>query len=258
MPARSRRCIAQRFAPFPPAHHCTGQTPAFPPMPRRCTSDVASLLATRAYERCLELGGGDRAVGLGCTAALRSVPMKRGDHRCFVAVRTAHGVYSLALTLAKACTPCTSLALAPHLPNVALAPQPCRPRRRLASTSLPPSAPPPLPCLSAPLVPFESPPMKWRLKSPGPRLQPLCPPPPPISLNDSPPSAAAPIGSPPCPFVHPLLPSQPSSPPSAGGPHPLARGRRRLPCRPRHPRPRLRTRAANAVWRRRVLAAGGG
>jgi hypothetical protein len=62
---------------------------------------VASLLATRAYERSLALGGGERAVGLGCTAALRSVPMKRGDHRCYIAVRTAKGVHSLALTLAK-------------------------------------------------------------------------------------------------------------------------------------------------------------
>jgi len=68
---------------------------------RRCTAQVAAQLAQRAYERSVELGGGECAVGLGCTAALRSVPMRRGSHRCFISVRTARGVHSLTLTLAK-------------------------------------------------------------------------------------------------------------------------------------------------------------
>eukprot|EP00962_Isochrysis_galbana_P000762 scaffold215_cov137-Isochrysis_galbana.AAC.3 len=51
--------------------------------------------------------------------------------------------------------------------------------------------------------------MKWRLKSPGPRLQPLCPPPPPISLNDSPPSAALQSPPPPAPLcTHCFPPSR--------------------------------------------------
>ena len=40
-------------------------------------------------------------MGLGCTASLRSEPMRRGAHRCFVAVRTPAGTHELALTLAK-------------------------------------------------------------------------------------------------------------------------------------------------------------
>jgi hypothetical protein len=84
-----------------------------------CSADVAHDLAAAAYERALLLakrehasdsegddGGGTSSrqraiVGLGCTAALRSVPMNRGEHRCYVAVRTAQGTQELALTLTK-------------------------------------------------------------------------------------------------------------------------------------------------------------
>ena len=41
-------------------------------------------------------------MGLGCTAALRSDPPKRGEHRCFLALHSAVGVWELELTLNKA------------------------------------------------------------------------------------------------------------------------------------------------------------
>jgi hypothetical protein len=84
-----------------------------------CSAEVAHDLAAAAYQRALLLakkehasdsdvydGGGTSSrqhaiVGLGCTAALRSVPMNRGEHRCYVAVRTARGTRELALTLTK-------------------------------------------------------------------------------------------------------------------------------------------------------------
>jgi hypothetical protein len=72
-----------------------------------CSPQVASDLAAAAFERALKLtaseGGaqGLPIVGMGCTAALRSEPMKRGRHRAFIAVRTATGTHELALTLAK-------------------------------------------------------------------------------------------------------------------------------------------------------------
>ena len=73
------------------------------------SADVARRLARQAFLRAQELSGtaaaggtaGGRCLGLGCTAALRSEPMKRGAHRCFVAVRTSEGTHELALTLAK-------------------------------------------------------------------------------------------------------------------------------------------------------------
>lgn len=68
-----------------------------------CSAAVANDLATAAYERARTLRNANDgpAVGVGCTAALRSEPMKRGAHRCFVAVRTDGGTHQLALTLAK-------------------------------------------------------------------------------------------------------------------------------------------------------------
>ena len=79
-----------------------------------CGPEVARDLADAAFSRACALceaevaeEGTERAeatdacMGLGCTAALRSEPMKRGEHRCFVAVRTAAGVHELSLTLAK-------------------------------------------------------------------------------------------------------------------------------------------------------------
>ena len=68
-----------------------------------CSATVARDLATAAYERARTLrdAGAGPAVGVGCTAALRSEPMKRGMHRCFVAVHTDRGTYELTLNLAK-------------------------------------------------------------------------------------------------------------------------------------------------------------
>jgi hypothetical protein len=85
-----------------------------------CSAEVAHDLAAAAFERAQLLeareyaeeyaapedGGGTSSrkrpvIGLGCTAALRSEPMKRGEHRCFVAVRTSSGTHELSLTLAK-------------------------------------------------------------------------------------------------------------------------------------------------------------
>ena len=66
-----------------------------------CSSAVAHDLAAAAFERARTLREAGPPVGVGCTAALRSEPMKRGAHRCFVAVRTESGTHELALTLAQ-------------------------------------------------------------------------------------------------------------------------------------------------------------
>lgn len=67
-----------------------------------CSSGVAHDLAAAAFERAKALRETDGpAFGVGCTAALRSEPMKRGHHRCFVAVRTSGGTHEVTLTLAK-------------------------------------------------------------------------------------------------------------------------------------------------------------
>jgi nicotinamide mononucleotide (NMN) deamidase PncC len=66
---------------------------------------VAREMSEAAFERARELMKDcaieEAAVGLGCTAALRSEPEKRGEHRCYIAVRTQAGLHELALTLAK-------------------------------------------------------------------------------------------------------------------------------------------------------------
>jgi len=74
------------------------------------SADVARQLARQAFLRAQELSGtaaaegtgGGRCLGLGCTAALRSDPPKRGEHRCFLALHSAVGVWELELTLNKA------------------------------------------------------------------------------------------------------------------------------------------------------------
>ena len=75
------------------------------------SADVARQLARQAFLRAQELSGtaaandgtgGGRCLGLGCTAALRSDPVKRGEHRCFLALHSALGVWELELTLNKA------------------------------------------------------------------------------------------------------------------------------------------------------------
>eukprot|EP00965_Chrysotila_dentata_P057848 1917966-Pleurochrysis_carterae.AAC.6 len=60
-------------------------------------------MAAKAFERAVQLSSApsEQCVGLGCTAALRSGQPKRGEHRCFVAVQTVHGVHTSELRLAK-------------------------------------------------------------------------------------------------------------------------------------------------------------
>ena len=74
---------------------------------RCCVPEVARQMAVAAYTRALQLR--DRTeeskqqpcVGLGCTAALRSLKGRRGEHRCYIAICTQHGVHELSLLLAK-------------------------------------------------------------------------------------------------------------------------------------------------------------
>ncbi len=66
-----------------------------------CSAATGRELATRAYERAGWLAPGAAVVGVGCTASLATDRPKRGDHRVHVAVRTAAGLKSYALTLAK-------------------------------------------------------------------------------------------------------------------------------------------------------------
>ena len=70
-----------------------------------CSSDVARDLAEAAFIQAKKLSGesikANQCIGLGCTASIRSDPMRRGDHRCHVAVRTATGIHELELCLAK-------------------------------------------------------------------------------------------------------------------------------------------------------------
>ena len=76
---------------------------------RFCDAQVARDLADAAFTRARTLNKADSeavapstsCVGLGCTAALRSEPIKRGKHRAFIAVRTSSGTHEFELTLAK-------------------------------------------------------------------------------------------------------------------------------------------------------------
>ena len=70
---------------------------------RYCVPDVARSLALAAYERAQELSSEEGApcMGVGCTAALRSTPERRGQHRCYIAVATDEGVHELELMLTK-------------------------------------------------------------------------------------------------------------------------------------------------------------
>lgn len=72
---------------------------------RFCSADVARRLAAAAYRRALALhrppSPATPTFGLGCTAALRSEPMRRGTHRAFIAVHTSEGVHELSIVLAK-------------------------------------------------------------------------------------------------------------------------------------------------------------
>ncbi|MGL4551355.1 MAG: hypothetical protein ACRC33_09210 [Gemmataceae bacterium] len=66
-----------------------------------CSAEAAALLARRARQRAAWLAPGRRAVGVACTASLRSDRPKRGDHRAHVAAATADGVAIWSLTFVK-------------------------------------------------------------------------------------------------------------------------------------------------------------
>ena len=60
-----------------------------------------------ALKRAVALSGGPQSaaarscVGLGCTATLASVPLTRGEHRCYISVRTGTSEHRASLRLAK-------------------------------------------------------------------------------------------------------------------------------------------------------------
>ena len=73
--------------------------------PRYCSAAVARDLATAAFERARTLrpsaAGAAPCVGLGLTAVLMSEPMRKGSHRCLLAVRTERGLHEVSLILSK-------------------------------------------------------------------------------------------------------------------------------------------------------------
>jgi len=71
--------------------------------PDRFTSpQVARAMASHAFRRAAHLAGVEVPVaGIGCTATIATDRLKRGEHRCSVAVCDAHGVMSYSLTLTK-------------------------------------------------------------------------------------------------------------------------------------------------------------
>lgn len=66
-----------------------------------CSEETALRLARRARQRASWLAPGRGAVGIGCTASLRSDRPKRGDHRVHVAGATAEDAAVWSLTLTK-------------------------------------------------------------------------------------------------------------------------------------------------------------
>lgn len=70
-----------------------------------CSRDTALWMATAAYRRAKELsvrGGSDAPVlGLGVTATVATGAAKKGDHRAFIAVKTADEIATVSVTLTK-------------------------------------------------------------------------------------------------------------------------------------------------------------
>jgi len=63
---------------------------------------VARALATNAHSRACQLADSSvPVVGVGCTATIATDRLKRGEHRCCVAVSDAQGVTTYSLTLTK-------------------------------------------------------------------------------------------------------------------------------------------------------------
>jgi hypothetical protein len=71
-----------------------------------CSQDTALWMATAAHRRATELvlrDGGDPAtvIGLALTAAVATNRPKKGDHQCFIAVRTAKGMSTVSAVFEK-------------------------------------------------------------------------------------------------------------------------------------------------------------
>jgi nicotinamide mononucleotide (NMN) deamidase PncC len=67
-----------------------------------CSQGTAVNIAKQAYRRAAELSGlGTSFVGVGATCALASVPLKRGEHRAFLACHGSFGTRTVSITLAK-------------------------------------------------------------------------------------------------------------------------------------------------------------
>jgi nicotinamide mononucleotide (NMN) deamidase PncC len=66
-----------------------------------CSAATARQMARRGRDRAAWLAPGERAVGVACTASLRSDRPKKGEHRAHVAFATGEEVVSYSLTLAK-------------------------------------------------------------------------------------------------------------------------------------------------------------
>ncbi|PNW82224.1 hypothetical protein CHLRE_06g278116v5 [Chlamydomonas reinhardtii] len=67
-----------------------------------CSAGTAAAMAEAAYRRAAALSGfGDGIVGVGATCALATFPLKRGEHRAYVAVHGGGGRRCVSLTLSK-------------------------------------------------------------------------------------------------------------------------------------------------------------
>ena len=63
---------------------------------------MAVSIAKAAYQKAAKLTGfTSDFVGIGATCALASVPIKRGEHRAFIACHGSFGTRTVNLTLAK-------------------------------------------------------------------------------------------------------------------------------------------------------------
>jgi nicotinamide mononucleotide (NMN) deamidase PncC len=66
-----------------------------------CSDTVSRALAERAFERAGRLDPGNPVIGVGCTASLATDRPKRGEHRCFLSVRTESQSVTHSLTFSK-------------------------------------------------------------------------------------------------------------------------------------------------------------
>ena len=97
--AGASRTVIEAIVPYSEGalRELLGHTPA-----KTVSSETARRMAEAAYRRAREYGPDDRpVVGVGCTAAIRTDRDKRGDHGCFVAAWSEHGVTTYEVTLSK-------------------------------------------------------------------------------------------------------------------------------------------------------------